>query len=194
MVSSSQSITALTTIDEPASDAALIARASSDRAEFASIYQRFAHDVYRYCYRCLGSKEDAEDATSQVFTKAMANFERLDHDNLRPWIFRIAHNVVIDMHRAHRPATSLHEVPPQPAHAQSPESAAIEHDLQAQVTTAIASLSERDQQLVNLRLAGLTGAELAEAMDMNHGAVRMAHYRAFEKLRDILERAEGSDV
>jgi len=53
-------------------DAVLAAAAASDPRAFAPLYERYLDAVYRYCYRRLGSREAAEDATSQVFYRAIA--------------------------------------------------------------------------------------------------------------------------
>ena len=53
-------------------DATLVLAAKRERAAFAPLYQRYVDPIYRYCYRCLGNRHTAEDATSLIFTKALA--------------------------------------------------------------------------------------------------------------------------
>ncbi len=55
------------------SDSALVAAARADRRAFAPLYNRYVDPVYRYCLRRLGDRAAAEDATSQVFSKGLAN-------------------------------------------------------------------------------------------------------------------------
>ena len=155
-------------------------------ADFGAIYREYAPHIYRYCYRCLGSREDAEDATSQVFTQALAHLDRLRDDNVRPWLYRIAHNVVIDVVRKRRSVNSIDDERNEPAGITSIESELDQRELQVLLEGAISSLSERDRQLVFLRFAGLTGAEIASVLHCSHGAVRVAHHRALDRLRVIL--------
>jgi RNA polymerase sigma-70 factor (ECF subfamily) len=176
------------------SDAELLIRARHDRAAFAPIYRRYAPDIYRYCYRCLGTREDAEDATSQVFIQALAGLPGLRDDNVRPWIYRIAHNVVVDMARERRPSAPFDEAFIETHDIASPEAETLGREQQARLLAALASLSERDRQLVQLRLAGLTGQEIAEALQCSHGAVRVAHHRALERLRALLIDEGDRDV
>lgn len=82
-----------------ASDAELVALAMADLRQFALLYTRYLDPVHRYCYRRLGSREAAEDATSAVFTKALAAFPRYRDASFRAWLFTIAHHVKIG--RAH---------------------------------------------------------------------------------------------
>ena len=177
--------------DSVDSDAALLERARIDRSYFAPIYRRYAPDIFRYCYRCLGSREDAEDATSQVFTQAISKLSQLQDDNIRPWIYRIAHNVVIDISRKARPTTSLDDADATSSDMYSPESEALANEDRERVERALATLPARDRQLVQLRLAGLTGEEIAIVLDCSHGAVRVAHHRAIERLRVILTDQEA---
>jgi RNA polymerase sigma factor (sigma-70 family) len=190
MASTFRLVSAMPIADSADSDAALLDRARVDRADFAPIYRKYAPDIYRYCYRCLASREDAEDATSQVFTQAISRLSQLRDSNFRPWIYRIAHNVVIDMTRKSRPTAPLEEADARFISISSPESDALAREQQELVLNALATLSERDRQLVQLRLAGLTGEEIAIVLDCSHGAVRVAHHRAMERLRVILADQE----
>src|SRR3954452_3306277 len=89
------------------SDAVLVARAQRDRKEFSALYLRYVDPIYRYCFRSLGTREAAADATSQIFANAMAALPRCDGSTFRSWLFAIAHNALIDAHRARRTDLSL---------------------------------------------------------------------------------------
>ena len=167
---------------------------ATTHADFGAIYREYAPHIYRYCYRCLGSREDAEDATSQVFTQALAHLDRLRDGNVRPWLYRIAHNVVIDMTRRRRPVKSIDDDRNEPAGDSGIEAELEQRELQVLLEAALSSLTERDRQLVYLRFAGLTGAEIAGVLNCSHGAVRVAHHRALDRLRVILIEQGNLDV
>ena len=81
----------------------LVAAAKRDPDAFVALYRRYAPTVYGYCYNRLGSREQAEDATSQIFLKALTALPAQRDDlAFRGWLFAIAHNVVTDAHRARR--------------------------------------------------------------------------------------------
>src|SRR4051812_47033929 len=84
-------------------DAVLVARAQRDPNEFAALYLRYVDPVFRYCYRSLGTRDAAADATSQIFANAISALPRCDGSTFRPWLFAIAHNALMDVHRARRP-------------------------------------------------------------------------------------------
>lgn len=172
-------------------DSALAARALHDPEAFTLLYRAYALDVFRYCYRRLQDRESAEDATSQTFVNAYAGLRRLGHKPFRPWLFTIAHNVVVDFHRHRRPHSSLDEAENREAVDPSPEMLAIDQELRDEIQQLLRQLSKRDREVVELRMAGLTGREIAQTLDCSNEAVRAAQYRAMHRLRELLE-AEGN--
>jgi RNA polymerase sigma-70 factor (ECF subfamily) len=90
-------------------DLALVVRARQDRQAFGGLYDTYVDPVYRYCFRRLGNREEAEDATSLVFAKALAALPEYRDENpsFRSWLFAIAHNVITDALRSRRPDQPL---------------------------------------------------------------------------------------
>ena len=174
--------------DEP--DEAIAARALADPDAFTLLYRANALDVYRYCYRRLQDREAAEDATSQTFTNAYAGLRRLGNKPFRPWLYAIAHNVVVDAHRARRPLLPLDATTALEAPTPLPEELAIDHERRDVIRLVLQQLPKRDRDVVELRLAGLSGQEIAETLQCSHQAVRAAHYRAVQRIRELLE-SEG---
>ena len=80
-------------------DAALVAAARNDPRAFGALYECYLNPVYGYCYVRLGSREAAEDLTSEVFIKALAGLDCYRGGLFVAWLFRIARNVVIDAQR-----------------------------------------------------------------------------------------------
>jgi RNA polymerase sigma-70 factor (ECF subfamily) len=172
-------------------DAVLVALAKADRQAFALLYRRYVDPVYRYCLRSLGDRELAEDATSQVFTKALAALPRCREEAFRSWLFTIAHNVIVDARRA-RVATSplaSAETMPDRAPEGSPEARALAGEDARAIRGLLAQLTPDQRQLLELRLAGLTDAEIARVLGRSHGAVRMSQHRAISRLRGIMGTA-----
>jgi RNA polymerase sigma-70 factor (ECF subfamily) len=85
---------------------ALAIAAKTDRAAFGVLYDRYVHRVYGFCARRLRTPEEAEDATSRVFTRALAAMPgyRDDGPSFGAWLFAIARNVVVDELRARQGA------------------------------------------------------------------------------------------
>jgi len=172
-------------------DAALVARAQADPRAFAPLYERYVDPVYRYCYRRVGSREAAEDATALVFTKALAALPAYRAGSFAGWLFAIAHNVVADVHRRRRPEGPLAAAGDPPDREPGPEEAAIAADERRSVRALLARLPEDQRRVVELRLAGLTGAEIAAALGRSVAAVKMLQLRAMTRLRAELGVTSG---
>lgn len=170
------------------SDAILAARALHDPEAFTALYRANALDVYRYCYRRLRNREAAEDATSQIFMNAYSALHRLGDKPFRPWLFAIAHNVVVDVHRGRRQHFPLDETIDREDGQPSLEALAIDRDHQDAVQQLLRQLPQRDREVVELHLAGLTGVEIAQTLNCSPEAVRSAHYRAMKRMREIVDR------
>jgi RNA polymerase sigma factor (sigma-70 family) len=174
-------------------DAELVARARRDRRAFAALYDRYLDAVYRYCYVRLGNREAAEDATSLVFTKAMDGLPGLRGGTFRSWLFAIAHNAVADAHRAARPVEALDAAAALADPNPEPDEWALRDDAGRAVREALRGLSPDQRDVVELRLAGLTGPEIANALGKSHAAIRITQFRAFARLRTLLEQTAGEN-
>ncbi|HEU5376172.1 MAG TPA: RNA polymerase sigma factor [Ktedonobacteraceae bacterium] len=64
------------------------------------LYEKYKRPIHTYVYRLLGSQEDADDLTQEVFMRAFVSWHDLyDHENLSPWLYRIATNLCVDLLR-----------------------------------------------------------------------------------------------
>src|SRR5262245_26233005 len=86
---------------DTASDAALVTRSKRDPEVFGRLYDRYHDRIVRSCYYRLGEWSDAEDATNEIFARAFVRLKGFDDrgDGFAPWLFRIAHNEVVDRYR-----------------------------------------------------------------------------------------------
>jgi RNA polymerase sigma factor (sigma-70 family) len=67
------------------------------------LYDRHGHAVFAHCKRLLGSSEAAEDATQEVFMRALRQSGRWPEAvDVRPWLFRIATNYCLNELRSRR--------------------------------------------------------------------------------------------
>jgi RNA polymerase sigma-70 factor (ECF subfamily) len=179
--------------DDP--DAVLVARAQLDRQAFAELYHRYFEPIYRYCYVRLGDAERAEDAAHQVFVSALEAFGRYEETGrFRSWLYTIAHNVVVRELTARRPAAlelAGEVVDP----TESPETVALAAADRQALRDALANLPADQRRAIKLRIAGLTGREIATEMGRSHEAIKMLQQRALVRLRADLgvDRMGGRD-
>jgi RNA polymerase sigma-70 factor (ECF subfamily) len=158
-----------------------------DAAAFATLYREYVDSVYRYCYFRLDGREQAEDATSQIFLKALAALPtHRQRDSFRSWLFSIAHNVVTDLYRSRRPVWPLSIVENHADNRQSVEADALQSVERDEVRDLLARLPAEQRRVLELRLAGLSSSEIAKVLGKKTGAVKVAQSRAIARLRRTL--------
>lgn len=174
-------------------EAELIARARADRRAFAPLYDRYLDPVYRYCYRRLGSREAAEDAAGEVFYKALAALPGYRDGSFIGWLMAIARNVTTDVLRRRRPEEPLKPEYDPPDGDATPEQAALAAEGRRSLRALLARLPDDQRTVLELRLAGLTGPEIAALLERSLGAVKMLQHRAVVQLRGVMVAERGSE-
>ncbi|MDO8598994.1 MAG: sigma-70 family RNA polymerase sigma factor [bacterium] len=165
----------------------------SEREVFLQYYEAYKDRIYTYFwYRTGFRREVAEDCAQEVFLRALQAFASFDQDRpFAPWVFRIAHNHLVNYYRQQRPTLDLEEIPELPA----PKSDMVEHRIECErVLRAMEQLDERDRNLLLLRYVdGLAHDEIAQVVGRRSVAVRVAVHRAIRRLRTVLG-SDGDDV
>ncbi|HLZ23167.1 MAG TPA: sigma-70 family RNA polymerase sigma factor [Ktedonobacterales bacterium] len=182
--------------DEP--EASLVARAIKRDAEaFSLLYNLYFDRVYRYVWLRVGHAADAEDVTAAVFLSAWRTIDRFSpkHElSFAGWLFRLAHNLLIDRYRRMRETVSLDSM----AH-ETVEMGAFpgpEAELEWRFTltdlhNALLTLTKEQREVVLLRFVeGLSAREVGSIMGKQEGTVRGMQFRAIEALRRALSLAE----
>ena len=179
-------------------EAALVAAAQRDRQAFGPLYARYANSVYKYCFAQLGDRQAAEDATSLVFTKALDGLPRFHGGSFQAWLFAIARNVVTDQFRARRFDAPLEAASAVAAPGATLDDLAADADRDRGLWALLAELKPNQRQVIELRLRGLAGPEVAVVLGRSHAWVKVTQFRAIERLRAMMgvtvepkERVDG---
>jgi len=167
----------------PQSDERLVdlVRAGSEPA-FETIVERYRRALMRYVSRLL-PPERAEDVVQQAFVKAYEAMHRDDAElNLRPWLYRIAHNTALN---ALRDRGLRHdELDERIEGVERPDQALERTQGLRDVLVAVQALPERQRDAILLReLEGRSYEEIALALGVTDGAVRQLLNRARNSLR-----------
>ncbi len=171
---------------ESRSDAVQVLAARQNLSAFEPLYRRYADGVYRYCARRLDDPERAADATSAVFIKAMQSIEHCQPESFRSWLFSIAHNTTIDARRTSRNHAPLDAVLVPVNEALQPESLFTREEARLEIVALLDHLTPDQRHVVELRLSGLDGYEIAQALGRSRASVDTAQSRAIARLRRIL--------
>jgi len=192
------------------SDEDLVARAQGgERAAFELLVRRYRDRVYSLCMAKVGCREDALDATQEVFLRAYRSIGRFQGRSLFfTWLFRIALNCSFSerKRRARRRAVRLDSsgggaapdggVEPRDLEdpRDGPAALASRSEETSIVRRAIRALPERHRQVLILRdLQGLSYDVIAETLRLPVGSVKSRIHRARLRLREDLAPVLGDD-
>ncbi len=157
-----------------------------DSCALAEIYDFYSPRLYRYSMRLLGDDCAAEDCVSETFSRFLKALQagKGPRDYLQAYLFRTAHNLVVDHYRRQSPTEELDGDLPQ---AETTESVAEDNLRQSRVRAALHKLTEDQQQVVALKfLEGWENEEIARALHKPIGAVKSLQHRALAQLQKIL--------
>lgn len=160
-----------------------------DRATITAVYDHYHPLLYRYIIRQVSDGEMARELTAVVFERFLAAIKNGNgpEQQLKAWLYRTAHNLVIDHYRrqAHRDHLPLPD--DLVSSGAGPAHLAEQHLLNEQVQTALQTLTPEQQQVIALKfLEGFSNAEVAELMGKPIGAVKALQHRGLARLQQIL--------
>jgi RNA polymerase sigma-70 factor (ECF subfamily) len=177
-------------IDARSDDAVLAAAARVQPEAFTFLYDRYAPQVYSYCYLKLGDREAAEDAMSEVFLKALTDLGQYRGGAFGGWLFRIAQYTVADIHRSRRrrgPALPI-DAADDVAGSDMPLDEWAGHASELdRLRAALAQLPADQRAVLEFQLADLSPQEIAAALRRSLNAVRLLRLRAMRAVRPLLE-------
>lgn len=165
----------------------LVERAKTyDQEALGLIYELYFDRIYRYALARVRNREIAEDLAGQTFLRLV---ERIADFKWRgggfsAWLFRIAHNLVMDWFRSRREApTAENEI----AVDAGPEETVLADETLREALTAVDQLNEAQRQVLLFRLvAGLSVRETADTLGLSEANVRTLQHRALAAVRDKL--------
>lgn len=159
---------------------------------YGRLYDLLVKRIYNYIYLRVRNQSEAEDLTEEVFLKALealAGYE-LTEAPFTSWLFRIAHNLVIDFYRK----TSRFSLGPVEEASEIPSSQKDLDELTAdkiereRLLVAISKLSDEQREVIVLKfIEGFSNLEIGRIMDKTEGAIKSLQHRALLSLRRIFE-------
>jgi RNA polymerase sigma factor (sigma-70 family) len=162
---------------------------AGDAAAFAAVYERHHQALYRYCRSILHHDHDAQDALQSTMTRAFAALRDEPRDiEMRPWLYRIAHNEAISVLRRRRTVDELDDLETRDAPVE--EQVSLRADLQ-HLRQDLEALPERQHAALVLReLNGLSHTEIAQVLDCTPSSVKQSIYEARTGLMHAREGRE----
>lgn len=164
-------------------DRALVAAARRDPRAFGVLYERYVSQIYRYAYVRLQNAPAAEDATSQTFLKALQALPQFRDGLFIAWLYRIAHNIVADLHRRAPKTTDLDALDLELHDGDSTEEEAIRGTERDAFYRALSDLPDEQRTVLDMTLSGFKGQEIARVLGKTHASVKMLRWRGMETIK-----------
>jgi RNA polymerase sigma-70 factor, ECF subfamily len=178
-----------------------IARARTGSLEaWGELYREFAAAIFRFCRRALPTREDAEDATMEIFVKLREKIGQYDPGRpFQAWLYKVAANHCWDLLRRRRIRQDLEtegveEMPLEHPDPSQLEKLLSEHTSQ-EVRNALHKLPARSRMALVLRYySDMTYDEIADSLGVRRNFVGVVLLRARHQLRESLggRRAVGA--
>ena len=164
-----------------------------ESSAFEALYDHFYDQIFRYIAFKTSDSLIAEDLTEDVFLRMLESSRKFKPQGhpFSSWLFRIAHNRVIDHYRkrGRDKNVPLDTILTTVGESQSTLDTYVETKLaMREVNQAMENLTDLQREGLNLRFAGgLSIKETAEAVNRNENSVKALQHSAVKKLRVLLE-------
>ena len=163
--------------------------ARGDEQAAGVLFDHYYPRVFRYARGKLGRDVDAEDVAAETFARVLRGLDKFKWKGagFEAWLFRIASNLVVDVHRKGGRESAQAEPAEQEAPASElPETLVLRAEQVGGLRQMLDALAPDQREVVLLRFAAdLDTHEVGEVMDRNANAVRQLQFRALQKLREM---------
>ena len=160
-----------------------------EESALADLYSTYYPRVYNYAFLQLGDIQAAEDLASEVMLKVLESIRnyRFRGTPFSAWVFRIARNRLIDLHRRRKRRGEVDLTAPLAAVQISPEVLAERALDRGQIHLALKYLTDEQRQVIVLKfIEGFDNASIARILRRSEGAVKSLQHRALNSLRRIM--------
>jgi RNA polymerase sigma-70 factor, ECF subfamily len=160
---------------------------AGDTTAFETLWQRYHFPIYKFCWRMLRNREDAEDAAAEAFARALMQLVKLRQPaQFKSWLYRIALNVCRDEMKGRLKTVSpAEDLPELATDVKLPDPLkSLQHE---ELRTAIAKLSPKLREaLILVHFEGLAYSEATEVLKCGVNTVKTRVHRAIEELGKML--------
>jgi len=166
-----------------------------DTKALADIFDAYYDRIHAYVYRRIGDPVISEDLAGEVFLRMLEAIQakRGPRTNLVAWLYRVAHNLIVDHYRREAKASTQPLEEWLITHRVNPTERAELEVVQEQLRKAISRLTVDQQQVIMLKfIEGLSNALVGEILGKPEGAIKSLQHRALAAIRRQIERGEVS--
>lgn len=167
------------------------------KPDFEQFYQAHFEKIYRFVlFRVAGVRERAEDLTSEIFIKALRNYDSYDPArSISAWIYTIARNHLANSYRDAKATVSMDDEEGPDDLGVIPSDAlrmVMRHAAASDLERALAILSDEQRRIVVMRfIEGWSYRDLGKELKRSPAALRVAVFRAIQTMRKHLKQYES---
>jgi RNA polymerase sigma-70 factor, ECF subfamily len=161
---------------------------AGNKAAFGKLVDRHHGLVYAAVFGVLGNREEALDATQDIFVKVFGQIGKFEgQSKFKTWLYRISINQAIDAYRRRRPQEPIEPDAPFQSKGPSPREHASKQETAAIVREALDSLSPDHRAVLVMReWEDLSYEEIADTLNIEIGTVMSRIFYARKRLEKIL--------
>jgi RNA polymerase sigma-70 factor, ECF subfamily len=180
--------------EAPGTHAVQESRPSNWEKEIGCLYGDLQPSLYAYLITLGLVASEAEEVIQEGFFRLVRDLSAgNDVRNVRGWLFRVAHNLAMDVHRAMDRDRALdaevgsltlrEQVDPDPG----PEEVYFQKEKRKQVNTAIQTLTSQQRDCLLLRSKGMSYCEIGSTLDISTQRVAFLVQRSLARLADLCD-------
>lgn len=159
--------------------------------DYDGLFHRLYPPLHRYLHRLTGDPDVADDAAQEAFVRLTR--QSLPEDEVRPWLFTVATNLIRDRARKSERHRRLQVHVPSVSAPPPPDISTERGERIATVRAALAELSERDGTMLLMREEGFRYEEIAAAVGVAPGSVGTLLARAARRFRKAYTEGQRSE-
>jgi RNA polymerase sigma-70 factor (ECF subfamily) len=177
----------------------VISSQKGDDASFSILFDYFYPRISRYVYFRVNN-EEAEDLISDIFLKIVSSLKKYhknDKAKFSSWVFRIAHNTIIDFYRKKKEILRLTD--PETDESMfdvldtslNPHDASVQNEEHQKIREILKKLPDIHREILELKfLEGFSNAEISQIIGKSEGNIRVIQLRALRELRKYFPEME----
>lgn len=153
-----------------------------DKEGLKEIYEAYISYIYMIVLGIVGSRENAEDVTSEFFIKIWTVLDTYQNNGAhKAWLATIARNMALDFLRKNKREIPTEEFNEDISSDETPEEEVVG---ELSVQEALATLNEAERQVVDMKVLGeMSFREISESLNIPMGTVTWRYQNAIKKLR-----------
>ena len=160
-----------------------------DEPAVEALYQKYYPKIYNYAFLQMGDAQASEDLASDVMLKMIESMHKYTFRGLPfgAWVFRIARNRLIDLHRRRRRRGEVDLSGTLSSALASPQVLAERALERGQIQVALKHLTDEQRQVIVLKfIQGFDNRSIGQIMGRSEGAIKSLQHRALGALRRLL--------